>query len=215
MSFKRLALCVLIGCLLIANSSRTFAQNISSPVSGFSASDLYDAILDIKFPAPAERIGHDGLLARLRFTPARGTESQINIIRHLDGTFNVTEYFVAQDSDSIWGQLVDLASDPNYTVRDPAEIAKRFKVETRTVNVPAKVLDKLLGEFATFKIPFVSLTYSTFAVVSDTDTFSLWFEIPESCKFHFRAEGASLLNNGAKRITDWMNKVKKIVDSTK
>jgi hypothetical protein len=153
---RPLILIALLGGLACFSAS---AQEYPKPKNPFDTSPLYNAVLNILFPCERPE-GDFGVFITLRSSPSARyeNESQINILQDDSGKFLVVQYFTPSGSESIGDQLGDLYVDDKLSpTDDPAELAKRFKVEARTVDIPGESLIALLNELNDIGFPSIHL----------------------------------------------------------
>ncbi len=209
---ERVILIALTVCLLGPLSNPSSAQKVGTQDAKINILGLYEQILAIAFPGPIDPPQGNLLMAKLRFLPAMANESQINIVRNSNGTFNVMEYYLLPDSDSIWSHLTYFSIDPNFDIRDPKEIAKLFKVQVRTINIPSKILINLFDRLSKVHIPLVMLPPDGSMWATDLDQYDLWYEVPLYGEFHFDGYYLETRKAELKPLIDWMRRVKQAVD---
>jgi hypothetical protein len=204
-----LAVVFLSSILIPAQTQET--QKLVGPIQLLG---LYDPILSILFPIPSDPPPGYLLVAIFRFMPASKAESQINIIRANDGQFVVTEYYLPPGSRSIDARLAELYDDPNLDTHDPAKLATRFKVESRTVSVPTKILDDLFGQLDHLQFPSMKITPGRIMVTSNGPSHMLWYRTTLG-EVRFSSSGSTFAQDHGRPIDEWMDRVKQAVDSAK
>lgn len=217
MPHKKVLPLVLIAFLLGSIAPPSYTQDTGKSSKPIDLANLYQSIIDIKFPKPLAPPHGYLVMLTLRFFPPAETESQINITRNNDGQFNVVQYRLPSGSRSIDEQLGDLYYKSRVdTVQDPAEIAKRFKVEVRTVNMPSDVLTDLFDQLSQLHFPSIALKPSKFSRAPEGDDYKFWYKTDLN-ELYFRYVYAGHVDGdeNATKFADWMDSVKKAVDSVK
>ncbi|MFZ0820624.1 MAG: hypothetical protein WAM91_11185 [Candidatus Acidiferrales bacterium] len=216
MAYKKIVLSTLMACLLGQGSFPTEVQDVRIQNQKIEFLDLYYPILDIVFPKPPE-IPFDALfMSSLRFIPSDAPESQINIVRDFDGYFSVVEYFQPPDSRPIMWRLSDLYHADKLDTYDPAELAKRFKVEVRTVNIPTKVMLDLFDKLNQLHFPSERVEPRSVNMVFDGLELGLWYKSSlGELTFKYQYARTGKEKGSARQVAEWMNRVKKSVDSVK
>jgi hypothetical protein len=202
--------------MLGALSMSAQAQESHGSKTGLSASDFYNRIIELKFPLPAESPKWGKVMVVLRFTPSSGSESQINIIQNWnDDGFKVIEYYLPSGSKSISEQLSQLHDESKLDTQDPAEVAMRIQVKVRTISVPSSALYELIKQLDHLPFPSMEIEQIAREMMFDGPTYELWYKAFLLGEVHFRYNYASTHNENAKGLADWMDRVKKVVDSAK
>ncbi len=213
MQRKKVSLLGLVGCLIGVLPATVKAQDYSRPKHPFDASPLYKAVLNIKFPADPPKGTLLYVTIRSSSSMRYETESQINIIQDNDGHFAVTQYYLPSGSESIDEQMGELyvedKLDPN---QDPADLAKLFKVEVRTVNVSDEALRGFINELDHIRFPTIKLKPGFITVNADGYFYQLnyWTTMGE---LHFDYHYPNRDADNAKPLGDWMVRVEKAINS--
>jgi hypothetical protein len=215
MPYKKIVPPVLLACLFGLIVSRAYTQSYPRPKKPFNTKALYNSISAIKFPKPSPPLHGYLFMATLHYFPSIGTESQINLVQNNDGRFDVVQYSLPPGTMSIDGQLtalyLDDKLDPN---QDPAELAKRFRVDVRNVSIPSEVLTGLFNQLYNLRFPSIILKPSKTSIVSDGPRYDLWYSTTLG-EVQFSYSYSDYGKGDARALADWMDRVKKAVDSAK
>jgi hypothetical protein len=213
MSFKMMVLAAVLGSICSANPIPAGTQCQGQSCVG---KELYQHIIDIKFPVPPDPSGDTFFVAVLRFLPALGQESQINISRNGDGQYKIVEYFIPSGSKSIWAQLQESwAADSHLDSLGPAEIAKRFRVETRTVSITDRTMIDLLTQLDNLEFPSITREPRKGVIVLDASQYEFWYKGLLDDEIHFRYYSTGLIKGHAEALVEWMRRVRKLVTAEK
>jgi hypothetical protein len=202
----------LLGCLFGPISAPAVAQTPQIASNKPDYWDLYNQVLNVLFPiTPEPTLQKYFLSVTLRFKPSVDPESQINIVRDAYGYFRVAEYFLPPGSKRIDSELSELYSKDELDTYDPALLAKRFKVETRSVDISASALKNLLKQLDHLHFPSMETDPRpiSFGFESQHD---LWYKTFAD-EVTFSSESPQKNKGYARPIVDWMDRVKQAVDS--
>lgn len=216
MKYLRIGTTLLLVTLVCASLDvNTRGQVRARADQAIDLASLYRAIINIEFPQPSPPPQGYLLLTTLRFFPAAGTESQINVTQDNEGRFTVVRYSLPRGSRSIDEQLGDLyyaakLGDETST----EEIARRFKVDTRTIKVESNILTDLFNQLGELHFPSIVLKPSKNSVAPEGNDYNLWYTTTLG-ELHFRYidSGYKEEFGKARGLTEWMNHVRKIVET--
>jgi hypothetical protein len=219
MYYKRIALAISLTLLTCSVGRPHLAQNGGAKQKEIQVNDLYYPILDILFPDHVEILSPGGcsVSATLRFIPPGDPESQINVcIERADGEPKVIQYYLPPGSDSIWSRLFDLYHRSELDTHDPAQLAKRFKVEVRTVKISNKRVLDLLGQLDKLHFPSTKRPEPGIVTVAEGTEHVFWYET-DLCKVHLSYNYTPSGDEGGfgRAVAEWMDRVKIAVDSVR
>jgi hypothetical protein len=213
---RMISISLLVICAFTLIPISTHTQDFPRPKHPFDIGVLYDPIIAIKFPLPPEPPRWGKVIIVLRFPAELGTESQINILQNNDDQFSVQEYYLPPGSRSIWGQLMDLyVLDKLSPNQDPSELAKQFKVESRTVNVPSPILNDLINQLDNLRFPSMEREKIGREFLADLIRYEFWYKTFFLSDMHISFTHVSSHKENAAELADWINRVKHAVDSVK
>jgi hypothetical protein len=196
---------------------RIRAQNAPKKEEKAAFLDLYDPILDILFPAPSDSPLDCSVVASLRFIPTADPESQINVcIRRSDGQDRAVEYSIPPGSTPIMWRLSDLYRNNKLDSYDPTKLAKQFKVEIRNINYPDKTLRDLFDQLERLHFPALRRAEPGVVRVAEGSEHTLWYKT-DLCEVRFKYVYVPGRNEGdfGQPLAEWMDRVKKAVDTAK
>lgn len=181
-------------------------------------SQTYQQVLDIVFSTKAKNnvFGYGFVL---RFLPSFDAESQITIENELGKTI-VTEY--KSVNGNIYEQINKLVTETD--IEDAEELAKRIKIEKRSVNIPPNQTKQWREEF--YRALSLSMNDERKKIsenmketidVNDGIKYSLWYSGSAKIFYEFTDETASdnLTETNENAIVSWMRKVKSTVIKSK
>jgi hypothetical protein len=170
--------------------------------------------MTIKFPLPPEPPRWGKVIIVLRFPSELGTESQINILRNNDDQYSVVEYYLPPGSQSIWDQLTSMyVLDKLSPRQDPSELAKQFKVLSRSVDVPSSVLNDLLQKLDHVRFPSMETGKIGHEFLADQIYYDFWYKVFLLSDMHIHFTHVHSHKENASDLVDWIDSVKKAVDS--
>jgi hypothetical protein len=194
-------------------------RSIQKPFQSFDYTALYQSVLDAEFPRDLDPPSGYMLIATLRFHPFGSPESQINIIQDNLGKFTVVRYSLPAGSRSIWSQLSDLYFRSKLSPSDnPLELAKHFAISVHNVDVPTEIMKNLFIQLGETQFPSmeVKLQPNVLSIETDTNQYDLWYKtVQGDLHFHFYYDDMKVHEGHGRELADWMDRVKKAVDSTK
>lgn len=165
----------------------------------------YMTILDAVFPLDFS--GDPYVI--LRFMPAGQSEFQIAIGSRTEGTYDVREYSLPKGAEPIGTQMMQLkAVHPNDT---PVELARYIKIETKSIQLDANVLSRLMKSLSELKIP-AEISKN---IMVDASSYEFWFVARPACHVLHLAVSDAHYGHDAKAhpLVRWMNRVRRAAEA--
>jgi hypothetical protein len=218
MSRRNTAVMALLFILLGPILASLGAQNTPKKEEGVDFLDIYYPLLDVLFPTPTDYSFLDcSVVASLRFIPNPDPESQINVcIRRSDGQDRAVEYSIPAGSTRIMARLSDLYRNHKLGSYDPIKLAKQFKVEVRTINIPGNALRDLFDQLQELHFP-AEKRPEPGMVTTRGGTEHLFRYKSDQCEVRFEfyyAAGQDKVEFG-RPFAEWMDRVQRTVASLK
>jgi len=199
--------------LLLAQTSE---QQLESDNRGVTFQSLVDALFPRERPA-----GTRFSLSLRNFSNVRyETESDIRINEDSSGNFRVIQYYLPSGSESLDEQWGEARDDKDFDRRrDIREIAKRFKVEVRAVDVPQEKLQQLISGLD--KLPFPTLEFPATSesgrpvveIVTDAQVFDLQYWSLNG-EVDFRYACCPTRRDPGRLTYEWLARLKELIDGS-
>jgi hypothetical protein len=210
---------LIIALLSLTACVSSSVQDFPKPKKPFNYSLLSDAVLNTLFPSEPPDLSFNVFLTLRSFSSVRyENESQINIFQDDSGHFHVVQYYTPSGSDSIGEQFAHLYEDDKLSPDDDTvELAKRFKVDVRAVDIPDETLLGLLNELNEFRFQAIHLDPpKKQSPIRNIMLDGFWYEVSYETaqgKLHFSLNNPKHQQGNVQDFGKWIDRLESLTNS--